>query len=190
MIFTWCKYCSAVGRCMKFYGVFFCFFATARLNVINFHAACNILWLRRPGNKLDSRLKMAENTCMHNLFSLKSFCICAKHPKDWWVDRTFSKPKRKFHVIILSSKYSKKCKWSSIMIVDLAMCTVLLPKCVTRFKCAGALLHRTSALLHCTGAVHKCTGAVHKYTGALKIVWHYSFGSAPVHFCTEPVQIR
>ena len=60
---------------------FFCCFATARSNAIDFHDASNILWLRRLGNKLDSRLKMAENTCKHDLFSLKSFCTCAKKPR-------------------------------------------------------------------------------------------------------------
>ena len=71
-----------LGDAWSFYGVFFCCFATARSNAIDFHDACNILWLRRHGNELDSRLKIAENTCKHDLFSLRSFCICAKNPED------------------------------------------------------------------------------------------------------------
>ena len=43
---------------------------------------------------------------LHDLFSSKSFHICAKKPQDIWVDRTFSKSKGKsFMEISLSSKY-------------------------------------------------------------------------------------
>ena len=46
---------------------------------------------------------------LHNLFSSKSFHICAKKPQELWVDRTFPKSKGKFFMeIILSSKYSWK----------------------------------------------------------------------------------
>ena len=32
-----------------------------RSNAIDFHDACNILWVRRPGNELDSRLELCRD---------------------------------------------------------------------------------------------------------------------------------
>ena len=54
---------------------------------------------------------------LHDLFSFKSFCICARKPEDKWVDRNFTKPKRKFFMWILFS--SRECNRFSIVIVDL-----------------------------------------------------------------------
>ena len=57
---------------------------------------------------------------LHDLFSSKSFHICAKKPQDKWVDRTFPKPKGKFFVEnILSSKYSWKRNRFAIVIVNM-----------------------------------------------------------------------
>ena len=57
---------------------------------------------------------------LHNLFSSKSFHICAKKPEDIWVDRTIPKSKGKlFMEIILSLKYSWKCNRFSIVIVNI-----------------------------------------------------------------------
>ena len=56
----------------------------------------------------------------HDLFSSKSFHICAKKPQDKWVDWTFPKPEEKFFIeIILSSKYSWKCKRFSFVIMNM-----------------------------------------------------------------------
>ena len=57
---------------------------------------------------------------LHDLFSSRSFHICAKKPQDKWVDQTFPKPNGKFFVeIILSSKYSWKRNRFSIVIVSM-----------------------------------------------------------------------
>ena len=56
---------------------------------------------------------------LHDLFSSKSFHICAKKPQDIWVDRTFSKSKKNFFMeIVLLSKYSWKRNRFSIVIVN------------------------------------------------------------------------
>ena len=57
---------------------------------------------------------------LHDLFSSRSFHICAKKPQDKWVDQTFPKPKGKFFVeIILSLKYSWKRNRFPIVIVNM-----------------------------------------------------------------------
>ena len=83
MIFTRCKYCSAVGRYIKFCNVFSCCFTAARSNVIQFHDTCYMIeqtWKRTRLAGHVTRFKMAENN-LHDLFSFKSFCICAKNQK-------------------------------------------------------------------------------------------------------------
>ena len=74
-------------------------------------------------NELDTRWprdKIQDGGDLHDLFSSKSFHICAKKPQDIWVDRTFSKSKGKFFMeIILLSKYSWKRNRFSIVIVNI-----------------------------------------------------------------------
>ena len=88
MIFTWCKHCSAVGRCIKFYGIFFCCFTTPvqhGSNVIEFHNACNILWSGRPGNELDLLARWQDSKWWRILprsFLIQFFLHLYKKPED------------------------------------------------------------------------------------------------------------
>ena len=97
VIFTWCKYCSAVGRCiLKLYGIFLCFTTfTAQLNAVDFDGACNILWYRRPGNELDLLATWQDTRWRRVLarsFLIQIFLHLCKKPEDYWVDGTFTKP--------------------------------------------------------------------------------------------------
>ena len=109
---------------IKFYDVFFilfCCFIAAQSNAIHLCNAYNIFWTRRPGMSQTLAGHMTRWwRDLHDLFSSKSFHICAKKPQDIWVDRTFSKSKGKsFMEIILSSKYSWKRNRFSIVIVNI-----------------------------------------------------------------------
>ena len=86
------------------------------------------LWTSSPGTRLAGHMTwfnlMEWQRIFARSFLFQIFPHLFKKPKDMWVDRTLTKPKGKiFMEFTLSSKYSRKCKIFSIMILNLSCMT-------------------------------------------------------------------
>ena len=125
--YIWCKLFNvlSIWWYIKFY-VFFCCFTAAQSNAIHLCMQRIIITFFEWGDLERTRHSLATwqdsrwRRIFDDLFSCKSFHICAKKPQDIWVDRTFSKSKGKFFMeIVLLSKYSWKRNRFSIVIVNI-----------------------------------------------------------------------